>query len=259
MTRIPGRTRRRPGREPEIGSRVKRVLASPPVQAIVAWAAAQYIRLVFATSRWTVIGAERAAGLKSAGRPLIGCFWHGRMLMMPKIWTFPTPMHMLISRHQDGQLIARTIGHLGFPTIAGSSSRGGAGALRAMVQTLAAGGCVAVTPDGPRGPRMHAAPGVVMAAKLAGAPIIPVSYSTTNALTLSSWDRFMIALPFGRGVFIWGEPIEVPPDADHAAIEVARARAETSLNQITREADRICGRRPVEPDPASARLATDPT
>jgi lysophospholipid acyltransferase (LPLAT)-like uncharacterized protein len=234
---------------------VKRLLRTGVIQAVIAWIAAQYIRLVFATSRWTVIGAEHPGRLQAEGKPLIGCFWHGRMLMMPKIWTYASPMHMLISEHQDGRLIARVIGHLGIRTITGSSSRGGVAALRGMAQALAASGCVAVTPDGPRGPRMRAAPGIAMAAKLAGTPIVPVSYSSTRGASLSSWDRFLIALPFGRGVFIWGEPVVVPADADADAIERARATVEARLNDLTREADRLCGRAPVEPAPAASQLA----
>jgi lysophospholipid acyltransferase (LPLAT)-like uncharacterized protein len=237
---------------------VKRLLRTGAVQAIVAWLAAQYIRLVFATSRWTVLGAEHLDRLHAEGKPLIGCFWHGRMLMMPLSWNYPAPIHMLISEHQDGRLIARVIGHLGIRTITGSSSRRGVTALRSMAQTLATGDCVAVTPDGPRGPRMRAAPGIAMAAKLAGAPIVPASYSSTRGTSLSSWDRFLVALPFGRGVFMLGEPVFVPPDADAEAIEAARALVETRLNQLTHEADRLCGRAPVEPAPAASRLATDP-
>lgn len=235
---------------------MKRLLRTAPIRAAVAWIAAQYIRLVFATSRWSVLGGEHPARLQKDGKPLIGCFWHGRMLMMPKIWTFPAPMHMLISSHQDGRLIARTIAHFGIRTITGSSSRRGAVALRGMIQLLAEHNCVAVTPDGPRGPRMRAAPGIAMAAKLANVPVVPVTYSSTRAISLSTWDRFLIALPFGRGVFMWGEPIEVPVDADAAALEAARSAIEARLNQMTREADRMCGRQPVEP--AAARFAADP-
>jgi lysophospholipid acyltransferase (LPLAT)-like uncharacterized protein len=237
---------------------VKRLLRSLPVQATVAWLAALYIRLVFATSSTTLIGSEHIARLRESGRPLIGCFWHGRMLMARKIWTDPAPMHLLISEHQDGRLISRIIAHFGVRTIAGSSSRGAVQALRVIARTLAAGGCVSVTPDGPRGPRMRAAPGVAMAAKLAAAPIVPVSYSSSRALLLSTWDRFLLALPFGRLVFVVGEPVEVTGDADGAAIEAARATVEARLNQLTQEADRLCGRQPVEPAPAETQLASDP-
>jgi lysophospholipid acyltransferase (LPLAT)-like uncharacterized protein len=237
---------------------VKRLLRTAPVQAIIAWLAAQYIRLVFATSRSTVVGTERLVGMLSARRPMIGCFWHGRMLMIPKLWNAAAPMYLLISEHQDGRLISRTIAHFDVGTITGSSSRGGMQALRAMVRALGDGKCVAVTPDGPRGPRMRAALGITMAAKLSGVPILPASFSSTRAITLSSWDRFLLALPFGRLTFIIGEPVAVAGDADDGALEAARGAVEAQLNQLTQQADRLCGRKPVEPAAAPAGLATDP-
>jgi lysophospholipid acyltransferase (LPLAT)-like uncharacterized protein len=237
---------------------VKRLLRTAPAQAAIAWIAAQYIRLVFATSRSTVVGGERLAAMLATGKPIIGCFWHGRMLMIPKLWNAAAPMYLLISEHQDGRLISRTIAHFGVGTITGSSSRGGMQALRAMVRALGDGECVAVTPDGPRGPRMRAALGIAMAAKLSGMPIVPASFSTTRAVTLSSWDRFLLALPFGRLAFIVGEPVDVPAGADDVAMEAARVAVEAQLNQLTQQADRLCGRKPVEPAAAPAGLATDP-
>jgi len=235
---------------------MKRLLRATPVQATIAWLVAHYMRLVYATSRWTLIGFERLKPLLDGGTPFIGCFWHGRILMWPSFWEPRRPILMLISNHSDGRLIARTIAHFGIETVTGSTSRGGASALRAMVQTLAGGRCVAVTPDGPRGPRMRAAAGVAMLAKLAGVPVVPASYSTSRAITLASWDRFLLALPFGRGVFICGEPVHVAPNADASEIEAARHAIEAELNRLTREADRLCGRAPVEP--AAPRLAADP-
>jgi lysophospholipid acyltransferase (LPLAT)-like uncharacterized protein len=164
---------------------------------------------------------------------------------------------MLVSDHQDGRLIARTIAHFGIDSLAGSSSRGGAMALRGMAQALARGASVVVTPDGPRGPRMRAAAGIAMVAKLSGMPVVPATYSTSRGRTLSSWDRFLLALPFGRGVFICGDPIHVARDADAAALESARQAIETQLNRVTLEADRLCGRKPVEPA-AEQHLAADP-
>jgi lysophospholipid acyltransferase (LPLAT)-like uncharacterized protein len=234
---------------------MKRLLRATPVQALVAWLAAQYMRFVYATTRWEVIGFERFKPLLDGDKPFIGCFWHGRILMWPTFWPFGEPPLMLISDHRDGRLIARTIAHFGVRTVTGSTSRGGAKALRDLAQALAAGHAVAVTPDGPRGPRMRAQPGVAMVAKLTGAPVVPASYSTSRAIVLSSWDRFLLALPFGRGMFICGEPVHVPRDADAAAFENARRAVEAELNRLTREADRYCGRAQVEPAAAPQRLA----
>jgi lysophospholipid acyltransferase (LPLAT)-like uncharacterized protein len=236
---------------------VKRFLRTAPLQTVIAWIAAHYIRVVFATSRSTVVGGERLAAALGTGQPVIGCFWHGRMLMIPKLWNAAAPMYLLISDHQDGRLISRTIAHFDVGTITGSSSRGGVQALRAMIRALGDGNCVAVTPDGPRGPRMRAALGIAMAAKLSGAPILPASFSCTRAITVSSWDRFLLALPFGRLAFAVGEPVRVSDDADEAAMEAARGAIEAQLNQLTLQVDRLCGRKPVEPEAAPAGLATD--
>ena len=208
---------------------------------------AGYVRLVHATTRWTTVGRETPEKYWAEGRPMIGCFWHNRMLLMPFIWPRDRRISMLISHHGDGRLISDIVGRLGIDTISGSSSRGGADALRAMIASLRSGVSVAVTPDGPRGPRMHAAAGAVRAAKLAGAPLVAVSLATARRRMLGSWDRFLLALPFGRGVFVWGQPIEIAPDADDSEVEAARLALERELNRVSAEADRLVGQTPVEP------------
>jgi lysophospholipid acyltransferase (LPLAT)-like uncharacterized protein len=216
------------------------------------WLAAQYIRLVHLTGRWAVVNGDVPKRYWEMGKPFILAFWHGRLLMMPYCWDSRRTVHMLISQHRDGQLIARTVGHFGIHTAAGSSTRGGAQALRAMVKALAQGDCVGITPDGPRGPRMRASDGIVSVARLAGVPVIPAAYGTTSGRFLATWDRFLVAWPFGRGVILWGDPIEVDRNAGPAAVEAARRRIEDGLNAVTADADRLCGRTPVEPAPVIA-------
>lgn len=220
---------------------------SPSGQRILSWLIAGYIHLVYRTKRWRIEGEAAVDALLAARRPFIGCFWHSRMLMMTELWAQRAPLAMLISPHQDGLLIAKTIARLGIPTIAGSTARGGSEALVAIVRALKAGQCIAITPDGPTGPRMRAAGGVVAAAKVAGAAIVPVAYSCTNALTLDTWDRFLLPLPFGRGVIMIGEPIAIPADADGTVRETIRRSVEDRLTALTQECDRRCGRALVEP------------
>ena len=224
------------------------------IRRIVCWTLAQYIRFVHATSRWSVRGAEAPSRLWTAGKPFILAFWHGRLLMMPYCWQRGVPINMLISRHLDGQLIARTVKHFGIATVAGSSSKGGSSALRAIVRALKSGECAGFTPDGPRGPRMRASTGLINAARLAGVPILPCTYAVSARRVLASWDRFVLAFPFGRGVFLWGEPIAVAADGDPASLEHTRLALEARLNALTREADLMCGTVPVEPstEPASS-------
>lgn len=226
---------------------LKRILKSDGLRRVLCWLGSLYIRLAYATGRWQVVGGEAARDHWEQNKPFILCFWHGRLLMMPHCWPRNRNIHMLISQHRDGQIIARTVGHFGIRTVAGSSSRGGAQALRAMVKALKTGDCVGITPDGPRGPRMRATDGAVALARLSGAPIIPATFGTARGRVLRSWDRFLVVWPFGRGVIVWGDPIEVPRDAKMDELEAARARVEMALNDITAEADRLTGRDPVAP------------
>lgn len=226
---------------------VKSILKSDSVRRAACWIGAQYIRLVHASGSWTVTGDETARRLWDEGKPFILCFWHGRLLMMPYCWDRSKTIHMLISQHRDGQLIANTVAHFGIKTAAGSSSKGGAGALRVMLKALKAGEYVGITPDGPRGPRMRASDGIVSVARMSGAPILPATFGISGGRVLGSWDRFLVAWPFARGVIVWGEPIEVARDADADALADARQRVEDGLNAVTAEADRVSGRTPVEP------------
>ncbi len=234
---------------------MKRILKSEPAQRVLAALIATYMRLVFRLTRWTRINDEVLRERWSAGTPFIVCFWHGRMIVMPNFWPRERPIHLLASLHRDGRLILSTLAYFGAHPILGSSSRGGTRALREMVQAIRDGGSVCIAPDGPRGPRMRVSAGIVGLARIAGVPIIPVSFSTTRGRVLDTWDRFLLAFPFGRGVFICGEPLEVAAEADDAALEAARATLEARLNDITAEADRRCGRAPVMPAP---EVAADP-
>ena len=154
----------------------KKIVKSTPARRAACWIAALYIRFVRATSRWERIGHEHLDSTFEKG-PAILCFWHGRLLMAPYTWQKPHPFKMLISAHRDGELIANTVAHFDIGWVKGSSSKGGAGALRAMVKALRAGEWVGITPDGPRGPRMRVSDGIVSLAKLTGVPIVPRAYA----------------------------------------------------------------------------------
>lgn len=226
---------------------VKRIGKNESVRGALCWIAAQYIRLVWATGHWQILRGEIPAAYWDRGEPFILAFWHGRLLMMMKIWRGGMPIHMLISGHRDGRLIARTSAHFGIDSIEGSSSRGGAQALRTIIRTLKGGNCIGITPDGPRGPRMHASAGMINIARLSGCPIIPACYSSTSRRLLRSWDRFAITFPFSRGIFLWGDPILVPKDLDETGVEAMRQKVEKIMVEQAAEADRLMGCEPVTP------------
>lgn len=219
----------------------RRLLRYEGLRRAVCWTIHCYIRIVYQTNRWRTEGADRPHRLRAEGRAFIGAFWHGRMMLIPMAWRQMAPMHMLISAHRDGQLIAGAMTYFGIESIAGSTRRGGSSALRAMLKCLGDGDCVAITPDGPRGPAMIASLGIVNLARLAQVPIQPITYATSRRRLLATWDRYHLALPFGRGVILWGEPIELAPDLDAAGIEDARRLIETRMNEMVREADLLVG------------------
>ena len=224
----------------------KRLLASAAGREIAARLIHGYMRLVWATGRWSIVGREHGERLLEARSPALWAFWHGRMAMMGMAWPREVPIHLLQSPHRDGLMMARVTALFGQTTLWGSTTRGGRDALRAVAAKLREGAWCAVTPDGPRGPRMRAAAGIAAMARLGGAPVLPVSFSTTRGRFLGSWDRLLLPLPFGRGVFVVGEPVHVAADAD---LETARRVIEDALNRVTREADRLCGRETPEPAP----------
>lgn len=231
----------------------KPLFRSERLRRLICWLASGYIRLVHATGRFEVRGGAAPVRLWRDHRPFIVAFWHGRLLMLPCVWPRGTAMHLLISEHRDGGLIADTVGHFGLTAVRGSSSRGGTMALRTMLRLLAAGDCVGITPDGPRGPRMRASDGIVQLARLAGVPVLPLTVSAARRRLLRTWDRFLVPLPFSRGVFVWGEPITVPRDADPEILEACRQEIEDRLIALTADADRACGQPTVAPDPVGAR------
>jgi len=210
--------------------------------ALAPAATAAIVRSLGATLRIRAVGVDALAPRWRAGQPLIYAVWHGRIVMMPWLnaWLRRTRgarrAAVLASRSRDGEVVSRYVARFGLATIRGSSSRGGAGALRQLVATVRAGEDVAVVPDGPRGPRRQLQPGVVTLAALTGAPIVPLAFAARPAHRLASWDEQLVPWPFARSVLVFGETIAVPRDADRqrAVKEVERA-----LNDTTADADRM--------------------
>jgi hypothetical protein len=225
----------------------RRLLASGPVQSLLALPIGFYIRIVGWTTRWQREGFDVLEALRADGKPLIFCFWHGRLAMMPLCHREARAAAVLISTHRDGRLVARTIERLGLSTIDGSTTRGGDTAILQCRTQLSKGGIVSIAPDGPRGPRMQAAAGTIQLAALTGVPILPSAVATSHRRVFDSWDRFLLPLPFGRGIYRIGAPISVPRDADAAAIETARLALERALNELSADCDRRMGHAPIEP------------
>ncbi len=167
---------------------------------------------------------------------VIFAFWHSTQLIMGYKGR-GQGIHVLISQHRDGEYIARVIRGMGNDVIRGSSSRGGTKAMASMVRAGKRDHFLAVTPDGPKGPREKAQPGIIFLAKKTGQPIMPVGMGYSNCWRLPSWDKFRIPKPFSRVVLRVGELITVPPNLSDEELESYRDELEKTLNRLTAEAE----------------------
>jgi lysophospholipid acyltransferase (LPLAT)-like uncharacterized protein len=238
--------------------RWRRLLRNAWLRRAACWAMHCYIRFVYCSNRWTEEGGEAPRRLIDEGRAFIGAFWHGRMMMIPVAWQRMAPMHMLISAHRDGRIIADAVSYFGIQAIAGSTRRGGSAALRNLLKKLKEGDCVAITPDGPRGPAMSVSIGIINVARLAQVPIVPITYATSRRWILPSWDNFYVGLPFGRGLFLWGKPIEIPLELDEAGLERTRSLIEAHMVEMVHEADCRVGHGTKALPPQDARRHSSP-
>jgi lysophospholipid acyltransferase (LPLAT)-like uncharacterized protein len=195
------------------------------------------VTLLVRTLAVRVLDDHHVAPLWERRTPLIYAVWHGRFLIIPVLYGRDHKVHVMASRHRDGELVTRFVQGFGFEAVRGSTTRGGSEALRRLALRLRNGAEVAVVPDGPRGPREVVQPGVIALAKLTGAPIVPLTSSASRAWRLRSWDAFVIPKPFARAAVCFGAPISVPPRADRSEQEALRKELEESLREITWRAD----------------------
>jgi hypothetical protein len=144
---------------------------------------------------------------------------------------------VLASRSNDGDVVSNFMGRFGLEAVRGSSSRGGAEALRLLARSLGEGRDAVVVPDGPRGPRETVKPGLVALARVSGAPIVPVALGASRSWRLRSWDEFSIPKPFARCVVRFGDPIRVPVGADRGAQEATRKDIESALRALSWQVD----------------------
>ena len=175
-------------------------------------------------------------GLMKSGKGIIFCLWHDRLLYSSYLYR-GIKVHILVSQSRDGELIARLLERFGYETIRGSSSKGGTQAMHQLVKTARSGKHTAVTTDGPRGPRHVVQPGVIQLARLSGNPILPLSFSAERRKNFKSWDKFLLPLPFSRGVVVYGQPLSVPGKAAREEMELCRLNLERELKRITAVAD----------------------
>jgi lysophospholipid acyltransferase (LPLAT)-like uncharacterized protein len=204
-------------------------------QQAIAWAVFLLERLVTASLRCRWRDHSGLADAQSE-QPVIFCLWHNRLaISMVVRRRHRRKLAALVSASKDGALLAAVLGRFRVDQIRGSSSRRGPQALLELTSRAERGYDLAITPDGPRGPRYVVQAGVIALAQLTGLPIIPVTCNTRLKFCLKSWDRFQIPLPFSRCEVILNKPILVPREADGPKREERRRELETSLRQSSHD------------------------
>ena len=224
---------KRPGSGPVIPHTPTRL------QRAAAWAIHLALSLNARTQRFRITDSHGVL-VGAARQPAIFAIWHNRLafsLVIHEYFIQPRSegrrLAALVSASRDGALLASVLEAFGVQPVRGSSSRRGAQALVELRSWAERGLNLAITPDGPRGPCYKAQPGVLALARATGRPLIPVALNTPWKLSLRSWDRFQIPLPFGPSEVVFGPPIHVPDDP--AALEPALARLQHELDAITRD------------------------
>lgn len=186
-------------------------------------------------NRKTSVNQQRWDELIASGQPFLVAVWHeNAMLLLPRFGQ--DRIDALTSKSFDGELAARLLAQFNVGAFRGSSSRGGAEALRAMVNGAKDLKALGITVDGPRGPRRNAKPGIAVLSMRTQLPVLPLAATATRSIRLGSWDRTCIPKPFGRFVFSVGELIEpADPDADRDVVREKTLEIESKLNAIQLE------------------------
>lgn len=203
-------------------------------------AGAHLVSAMLGTMRIRIEGERTDTPLVAAGQPVIYTLWHARLLPLTYMYRHQD-ITALISRSGDGEYIAQVVQRWGFDTARGSSSRGGSTGLRELVRAARSGHSLAITPDGPRGPKRKLKPGVLTIAQLSGSPLIPITGSATRAWWLEGWDRFLVPKPFSTLHVRYGAPVFVPRSLTEAELQHLEAQVEQTLNELTNLVDADAG------------------
>ncbi len=196
------------------------------------------VRFLAITSRFYFVNFDDYSEMLKEKKQLIHACWHGRLLFCPYSYWGKNGITALVSFHRDGDMVARFFAHFGINSVRGSTTRGSLSGVKGLVRVAKGGGDLALTPDGPKGPRHVAQMGVIGMAKMTGLPIYPMSNSAKKRKIFNSWDKFLMPYPFTKIVFVCGEPISVDRDSDSDEMEAKRLELEKSLIDVTDKADR---------------------
>ncbi len=223
-----------------MGSRIKRWK-----RRVLGWLAVNFfgkLILPILVRSWRVESDFPADWLARAqqGERVILAFWHNRQIGLLRVASVLQPVSVLVSQHGDGEIITRIMARFGVGAVRGSSTRGGTGALRTMLAATREAN-MAITPDGPVGPRYEIKDGVVSLAALSGLPVFWVSWSSNRVWRFNSWDRFMLPKPFAQLRFHAMGPLQLDKSMKREELEAARLDLQSRMRLQTATLDEAEG------------------
>lgn len=228
---------------------IKQILKSGVVIRCLSFLLFVYSKVVGLSSRWRMEGIDEArAAVENTNAIWIA--WHARATMMPFFWQklFNRKMAALVSPHHDGQLIAHFLRWFHIIPVSGSTNENPRQSALELMRALQDGYDLFISPDGPRGPRMRMKKSPVYYAQKTGKPIICACFGLNRAIIVDkAWDKTVIPLPFGKGVFALSKPLYIPSELSDEALEIYREKLEGIANELSQKCDKEAGREPVLP------------
>lgn len=233
----------------------KRLLAVSWLQRILAPAFALYLRFVWRTSSVELYHPHIPRDFFDRKEALIACFWHGRLAPMLLFWPSVKKEHVaeawplahrfraLVAPRNEGLLFNGMIRRLGIETILGTGGLRSISAARQICESLRHGESIFFAADAPRGPVFEASRELIRLAQSTGAPLLPIGCASTRRCFFNTWDRFLLPLPFGKLVYVFGSPLYAERNLDLKSFEETRWELSARLNAAMENADRIARNR----------------
>ena len=222
---------------------VKYIAGFKLTQLLISLLGSLYVLFVYKTSTIDLKNRKNIDRLFKKNESFIYAFWHDQLLICPLTWQSEFEIKVLISKHRDGDIIARLISKLGFQSIRGSThksgktkNKGGLTSARQMIKSLKNGISIGISPDGPKGPRHKVSDGILSISRLSNSSILPVGIGFKKKWVLNTWDKFIIPKPFNQITIIWGEPL--PALKNEKSINQIKSKLESTMYNLTKRANR---------------------
>ena len=213
----------------------KKLLKHFIVQQLLAFIAFIYIVFVKITSNIKYENIDSPTKYWQNKKPFILAFWHGQLMTFSYTWKINKKLNILASSHSDGRFGASIARYFKLNNIP-ISSDGNNLSLRPIFKILKSNNYIAITPDGPRGPKEKVSEGIIKIAKISKVPIIPVGFGSSKNFCLKSWDSFLITLPFSKCRIVWGDSITIPENLEDQEIATYKKIIEEKINECVKKA-----------------------